>query len=112
MALGTVGSGTHTCVLDTPADLQSTTFAGVYVCQYNFLNAVKGDIFRCFATAKVLTGDTETIVWQGYVANDQVASELWYSSPITSMFSMSMMIEQTDGTGRNVPWSLVRIAEY
>ena len=112
MALGTVDSGTHTCVITTPADLESTTTAGIYVCQYNLLNAVKGDVFRLYATTKVLTGDTEAIVFEGIFANDLNDSTIIQSPPIVSMFSLSMMIEQTDGTGRNVPWSLVRIAEF
>jgi hypothetical protein len=112
MALGTVSSGTHTCVLDTPADLASTTDDGIYVCQYNLLNAVKSDVFRLYATVKVLTGDTESIVFEGIFANDMVDACIVQSPPILSMFSLSMMIEQTDGTGRDVPWALVRIAEY
>lgn len=112
MALGTVGSGTQTCTLDTPHDVQSTTTAGIYVCQYNLLNSVKGDVFRLYATTKVLTGDTEAIVFEGIFANDLNDSTIIQSPPIVSMFSLSMMIEQTDGTGRNVPWALIRIAEY
>jgi hypothetical protein len=112
MALGTVDSGTHTCVIDTPADLESTTVAGIYVCQYNLTNLANADVIRLYATVKVLTGDTEEIVFEGIYANALGSSAIVQSPPIVSMFSLSMMIEQTDGTGRDVPWSLVRIAEY
>ena len=112
MALGTVDSGTESLTLDTPVDLASTTTAGIYVCQYNLTNLANGDIIRLYATAKVLTGDTEEIVFEGIYANSLGASPIVQSPPIVSMFSLSMMVEQTDGTGRSVPWALIRIAEY
>lgn len=112
MALGTVDSGTETLTLDTPVDLESTTVAGIYVCQWNLTNLALADIIRCYATAKVLTGDTEEIVFEGTYANSLGSSPIVQSPPIVSMFSLSMMVEQTDGTGRAVPWALIRIAEY
>lgn len=115
MALGTVDSGTAafgTIGLDTPTDLESTTVAGIYVAQYNLTNLALGDIIRCYLTVKVLTGDTEEIVFEGVYANSMGSSPIVQSPPVVSMFSLSMMAEQTDGTGRDVPWALVRIAEY
>lgn len=115
MALGTVDSGTAdfgSIGLDTPTDLESTTTAGIYVAMYNLTNLALGDVVRCYLTTKVLTGDTEEIVFEGVYANSMGASPIVQSPPVVSMFSLSMMIEQTDGTGRSVPWSLVRIAEF
>lgn len=112
MALGTVDSGTESLSLDTPVDLESSTTAGIYVCQYNLTNLANGDIIRCYATVKVLTGDTEEIVFEGWYANSLGNSPIVQSPPIVSMFSLSMFLEQTDGTGRDVPWALIRIAEY
>lgn len=112
MALGTVSSGTEALSLDTPVDLASTTTAGIYVCQYNLTALANGDIIRCYATAKVLTGDTEEIVFEGIYANSLGNSPIVQSPPIVSMFSLSMMVEQTDGTGRSIPWALIRVAEY
>jgi len=111
MALGTVGSGTHTCVLDTPADLDTETVAGIYVAQWNLELNVKLDITRLYVKTKVLTGDTAAIVFEGVYANDLLNSPIIQSPPILSMHSITMSIEQTDGTGRNVPWALVRVAE-
>lgn len=112
MALGIVGSGTQTCVLDTPAALDTETVAGIYVALWNLELNVKGDITRCYISCKVLTGDTAAIVFEGVYANDLGASPIIQSPPIVSMFSLTMSIEQTDGTGRNVPWSLIRVAEF
>lgn len=105
----TIDSGTHTCVLDTPADLETSTTAGIFVAQWNLELNVKGDITRCYVKTKVLTGDTAAIVFEGVYANDLVGSPIIQSPPIVSMFSLTMSIEQTDGTGRNVPWALIRI---
>ena len=112
MALGTVDSGTASLTIDTPVDLESTTTAGIYVACYNLTNLALGDIIRLYVTTKVLTGDTEEIVFEGVYAHSMGNSPIIQSPPVVSMFSLSMMIEQTDGTGRDVPWSLVRIAEY
>ena len=112
MAQGTVSSGTQSLTLDTPVDLASSTTPGIYCCQYNLTNLANGDVIRCYATAKVLTGDTEEIVFEGIYANSLGSAPIVQSPPIVSMFSLSMMVEQTDGTGRSVPWALVRIAEY
>jgi hypothetical protein len=112
MALGTVDSGTQTCTLDTIHTLETTTTAGIYVAQWNLELNVKLDITRCFLTCKVLTGDTEATVFEGVFANDLSASPIIQSPPVVSMFSLSMKIEQTDGTGRDVPWALIRIAEF
>ncbi len=112
MALGVVDSNTASLTLDTPVDLESTTDPGIYVAQYNLTNLANGDIIRCYVTTKVLTGDTEEIVFEGVYANSMGASPIVQSPPVVSMHSLSMMIEQTDGTGRSVPWALVRIAEY
>lgn len=115
MALGTVDSGTAafgTIGLDTPTTLETTTVAGIYVAQWNLTNLALGDVIRLYVTTKVLTGDTEEIVFEGVYANSMGASPIIQSPPAVSMFSLSMGAEQTDGTGRNVPWALIRIAEY
>ena len=113
MALGTVSSGTKTGgSLDTVYSLATSTTAGIYVCQWNLELNVKLDITRLFVLCKVLTGDTAATVFEGVFANDLVASPIIQSPPIVSMFSIDMKMEQTDGTWRDVPWALIRIAEY
>lgn len=112
MALGTVTSGTQSCTIDTVHTLATETNDGIYVCMWNLTNMAKGDIVRCFVETKVLTGDTAETIFEGVYANDLLSGCIVQSPPIVSMFSLVMKIEQTDGTGRSVPWSLVRVAEY
>ena len=111
MALATSASGTKTSgSLDTVYDLATDATAGVYVCMWNLELNVKSDVTRLFVKTKVLTGDTAAIVFEGIYANDLGASPIIVSPPIVSMFSITMSMEQTDGTWRDVPWSLIRVA--
>lgn len=110
MAISIVGSATQTCTLDTVHTLDTETTAGVYVATWNLLNMVKGDIVRLWVETKCLTGDTAATVFEGVYANDLLANCIIQSPPIVSNFQLIMKIEQTDGTGRDVPWSLTLIA--
>ncbi len=111
MALGTVSSGTKTSgSLDTVYTLATDATAGIYVCMWNLELNVKLDITRCFVTTKVLTGDTEATVFEGVYANVLLSGCIIQSPPIVAMFAISMKMEQTDGTWRDVPWSLIQIA--
>jgi hypothetical protein len=105
----TISSGTATAVIDTPADLATSTTAGVFVAQWNLTNLAKGDVIRLYVKTKVLTGDTAEIIYEGTYANDLLSDCIIASPPIVSMFSVTMSIEQTDGTGRSIPWALIRI---
>ncbi len=111
MALTTSASGTKTGgSLDTIYDLATDTTAGVYVAMWNLELNVKSDITRLYVKTKVLTGDTAATVFEGVYANDLLTNCIIQSPPIVSMFSITMSMEQTDGTWRDVPWSLIRIA--
>jgi hypothetical protein len=110
MAISTAASGTQSCTLDTVHTLTTQTTAGVYVCQWNLTNLAKGDIIRVFVETKVLTGDTAEIVFEGVYANDLLSDTIVMSPAIVSMFSLVMKVEQTDGTGRSVPWACLLVA--
>lgn len=111
MAITTSASGTKTGgSLDTVYTLAADSTAGIYVAMWNLELNVKSDITRLFVTTKVLTGDTEATVFEGVYANDLIANCIVQSPPIVSVFAISMKMEQTDGTWRDVPWSLIRIA--
>lgn len=113
MALGTVSSGSQTCTIDTIHSVVAAhTTAGIYVAKFNLATLVNGDIIRLFVTNKVLTGDTEGTEYEGIYANDLGENHIVSTPPFVSMFSCSVKIEQTDGTGRSIPWSFVRVQEY
>lgn len=110
MALTTANSGSQACTVTTSHLLDTDTTAGIYVCMWNLTTSVKGDVFRCWATTKVLTGDTAEIIFEGGYANDLLDSPIIMSPPIVSMFEINMYINQTAGTSRTIPWSNIRVA--
>lgn len=109
MAISNVGSGTQSCTIDTVHTLNTETVFGVYQAYWNLTNLAKGDVIRCVVTAKVLTGDTEETIFEAVYANDLLENCIVCSPPFVSEFSCSMKVEQTDGTGRNVPWAMFRL---
>jgi hypothetical protein len=109
MAITNVGAGTQSCTVTTEHSLNTETVFGIYQCYWNLTNSVKSDVFRVFVKTKVLTGDTEEIIFQGVYSNDLSASPIVCSPPFVSEFSCSMHIEQEAGTSRNVPWAMFRL---
>lgn len=109
MAISNVGSGTQSATLDTIHSLNNETTFGVYQCYWNLTNLAKGDVVRCFITTKVLTGDSEEIIFEGVYANDMSNSPIVCSPPFVSEFSCTMKLEQTDGTGRSFPYAMYRL---
>lgn len=109
MAISNVGSGSQSCTLDTIHTLNTETTFGIYQGYVNLTNLAKGDVIRVFVTSKVLTGDTEETLFEGVYANDMLSNCIVATPPWVSEFSSSLKIEQTDGTGRNVPWAVYRL---
>lgn len=105
----TTASGTQTAVISTEHTLATTTTAGVFVAHFNLTNLANGDVVRLRVKTKVLTGDTAESIWDAVYANDQGAVPIVHTPPLVSMFSLAVTIEQTAGTGRNVPWALIQI---
>jgi hypothetical protein len=104
-----VGSGTQTATVGTAHNLVTTSVYGVYQCYWNLTNLQKGDVVRVFVTMKVLSSDTEEIVFEGIYANDLGNSPIVCSPPFVSQHSCSMYLQQTAGTGRSFPWAMHRL---
>lgn len=109
MAISNVGSGTQTCTISTDHTLNTETTFGIYQGYVNLTNLAKGDVIRVFVTDKVLTGDTEEILFEGIYSNDLGSSCIICTPPWVSEFSSSLHIQQTAGTGRSVPWAVYRL---
>jgi hypothetical protein len=112
MALGTVEGTTQSAT--GAHDLGSgSTDDGVYVCNWNLTDMVDGDVIRCYVKAKVLTGDTAEVIYEGYYQHaNGGGAPLVSSPPVVSMFSVQCGVEEIGANTVSVPWSLVRIAEY
>lgn len=108
MAISSVGSGTQTATVDTEHTLDTETTAGVYVLVVDTANLVAGDIVVLKLKTKCLSGGTSRLAFQAVYANLQ-AEPMKYSPPVPADIEVVATLEQTDGTSRNFPWSLLKV---
>jgi hypothetical protein len=108
MAVTSVGSGTQTATLDTEHTLDTETGAGVYVLVVDTANMANGDVVILRLKTKALTGATSRLAYQATYANVQGEPNK-YSIPVPVDTEIIATLEQTDGTGRNFPWNLLKM---
>ncbi len=109
MAITNVGSASQTTVISTDHSLNVETVFGIYQAYVNLTNLAKGDVIRVFVTTKVLTGDTEEIIFEAIYSNDLGSSSIVCTPPWVSEFSSTLHIQQTVGSARAVPWAVYRL---
>lgn len=108
MAVASVGSGTQAATLDTEHTLDTETTAGVYVLVVDTNNLVNGDIVILRIYTKYASGGTSRIAFEATYANDQAMPNI-YSPPVPIDTEIICTLEQTDGTGRDFPWNLLKV---
>jgi len=108
MALASVGSGTQTATLDTEHTLDTETNAGVYVLVVDTSNMVNGDIVIFKIKTKYASGGTSRLAFSATYANVQSEPNK-YSPPIPIDTEIICTLEQTDGTGRDFYWNLLKV---
>lgn len=109
MALTEHESGTASLTLDTPDTLNTTspeTTDGAFSLMLDLSAMVAGDILKITIKEKVTSGGTARVVWEDTVAHDQGAEEIYVTPFLPMLHGWDMIIEQTDGTGRSIPWSI------
>ncbi len=109
MAITTKASGTQTAVITTEHTLDTEADVGIYVFMVNLVNLANGDVVILRAKTKVLTGDTAASIYTAVYSHSQGGTPIVASPPITSMHQLIITLEQSAGTGRNFPWSLLQI---
>lgn len=110
MAVSSVGSGTQTATLDTEHQLDEETAAGVYILKVNMTNMQVGDVVELKIYSKVLSSDTAVCELFGTFAYNAVKdSPIVTTTPVTTDTYIKCTLNQTDGTGRNFPWSLLKL---
>ena len=107
MPFTSVGSGTQTATLDTEHTLDTETGAGVYVLVVDMANLANGDIVILRIKTKYATGGTSRLAYSAVYANIQ-AEPNKYSVPVPVDTEIICTLEQTDGTGRDFPWNLLK----
>lgn len=101
--------GSQTCTLDTEHTLTGAeSTAAVIQVWLDLNNFVIGDMSRLKIKSKARSGDTQRIVWTDYFSYAPT-SKIYISPLIVVGHDWDVSIEQTDGTGRAVPWSIRKL---
>lgn len=108
MAVTSVGSGTQTATLDTEHTLDTETSAGVYVLVVDTSNMTFGDITLLRIYTKDKSGGVSRLAYSATFANVQ-AEPHKYSVPVPIDTEIVCKLEQTDGTGRDYDWNLLKL---
>jgi len=108
MSVTSVGTGTQAATLDTEHTLDTETTAGVYVLVVDMSNLANGDIVILRIKTKYADGGTSRLAYSAVYANVQ-AEPNKYSVPVPIDEEIICTLEQTDGTGRNFYWNLLKL---
>lgn len=108
MALTSVGSGTQTAVIDTEHTLDTETTAGVYVLVVDMNNLADGDVVILRIKTKNQSGSTSRLAYIKTFSHVQIEINK-YSPAIPVDTEIVCTLEQTDGTGRNFDWNLLKM---
>jgi hypothetical protein len=113
MALLSVAHGTQTAVIDTEHALSTQGSAGVYVLGVDTNAMTSGDIIQLKISTQLLHDGTSNIAYQAIFANQQ-SEPIKYSVPVPVDNQIIVSIQQADisgtaGTGRDFPWSLLKM---
>lgn len=109
MTVTEAASGTQAATIATEHTLSTQTTAGAYQLLVDIAALASGDAVTLRLKVKTLTGSTlATAVQWGF---DGVQGEpVSVSVPLSIAHEISATLQQTAGTGRSFPWSLVRLA--
>lgn len=108
MALTVINSGTQSATLDTEHVLDNDTTGKTYVLVVDTGAMVSGDITILRIKTKVLSGGTLRLAYIATYAHAQ-GDPIKYSIPVPANIEIEVTLEQTDGTGRSYPWSLLAL---
>lgn len=108
MALAVVNSNTQSATLDTEHTLDNDTSGKTYVLVVDCGAMVDGDVTILRIKTKVLSGGTLRLAYSATYAHAQ-GDPIKYSVPVPANIEIECSLEQTDGTGRSYPWSLLSL---
>jgi hypothetical protein len=111
MAIAEHETGSQTATLDTEHTLNTTspeTTDGVFQFVIDVANMARADATIIRIKEKCRSGDTQRLIHQWVLANDQ-ADDLWVSPSLILLHGWDFTLEQTDGTGRAYPWSIRKV---
>lgn len=109
MTISSAASDTQTATIDQEHTLATEMTAGVYVLVVDTANLVAGDIVVFKIKTKYASGGTSRLAFSQAYAHVQ-AEPIKYSPPIPIDTEIVCTLEQTDGTGRDFYWNLLKVA--
>ena len=109
MALAVVASGTQTATVGTEHDLATSTTGKIYVLKVDCAALAGAEIVTLRVYSKVLSGGTERLVDSVQYAAATLANPIVESIPYPENIHIRATLEQTGGTGRAFPWSLLSL---
>lgn len=114
MAVTVEASGTQTAVITTEHTLATIAGPGVYIVNVDTANMAAGDVVEFRIKKPVLSAGTTRIEFYAMFAGVQPTEDVLKTSvPIvvdSTAGSCTVTLKQTLGTGRNFPWSVLKLA--
>jgi len=108
MTVASVGADTQTAIIDTEHTLDTETDSGVYILVVDLNELTYGDTVILRIKTKNQTGSTSRLSYEATFSN--VQSEMnKYSPAIPVDTEIICTLEQTDGTGRDFDWNLLKM---
>lgn len=106
-----VQSGSQTCTISTEHTLTTTvTAAGTYVAKFDLANLVSGDVLEVRIKCMCRSTDTQRLAYVASFANAQATPiALSIPVPIATDEDLDCSIKQVAGTGRAIPWNLLKL---
>lgn len=108
MSVTSVAHGTQTATINTVHTLDTQTVAGVYVLVVDMENLANGDIVYLRLWTKAVHDATSHLAYQAAFANAQLENNK-YSIPVPIDTEVIATLQQTDGTGRDFAWNLLKL---
>ncbi len=103
-----VAHGSQTATIDTEHTLDTQTIAGTYVLSTDMTNLAAEDIVILRLYKKVVHDGNSILAYEKEWAGVQT-EKAKESIPIVADSEVHATLEQTDGTGRVFPWSLLKL---
>ena len=108
MTVVSVGADTQTAVVDTEHTLDTETDPGVYILVVDLNELTYGDTVILRIKTKNQTGSTSRLAYEATFSNAQAEMNK-YSPAIPVDTEIICTLEQTDGTGRDFDWNLLKM---
>jgi len=108
MTVAQIADGSQTAVISTTHTLDTETGEKTYVLCVDLSNMASGDVMELTAWTKTRSSSTSAISYSQSFTGAQ-AETAFISIPVPSVHEIVFKLEQTAGTGRAFPWSVLTL---